>query len=121
MFTKKIRIEKLILLSGFFYSLVLLLLGFSSYLVAASLVVIYGVGEGLLSGGQEGILLKISKKESYGTDIGLLMMGLHGGTTVSLAFSGFLVDLSGGFMVPFLLSASIFVVFYVPVYFLLKE
>jgi len=121
MFTKKIKIEKLILLSGFLYSLILLLLGFLSYLVAAFLVVIYGVVDGLLSGGLEGILLKISKKESYGTDIGLLMMGLHGGTTVSLAVSGFLVDLSGGFMVPFFLSACIFVVFYVPVHFLLKE
>jgi MFS family permease len=121
MFTKKIKIEKLVLLSGVLYSLVLLLLGLSSYMVAAFLVVMYGVVDGLLSGGQEGILLKISKKESYGTDIGLLMMGLHGGTTVSLALSGFLIDLSGGFMVPFLLSASIFVFFYVSVYFLLKE
>jgi len=118
-FTKKIKIEKLILLSGFLYSLVLLLLGFSSYMMAAFLVVMYGVVDGLLSGGHEGILLKISKEESYGTDIGLLMLGLHGGRTISLALSGFLIDL-WGFMVPFLLSASIFVIFYVSAYFLLK-
>lgn len=120
MFTKKIKIEKLILLSGFLYSLVLVLLGFSSYIVAAFLVVMYGVVDGLLSGGHEGILLKISKEESYGTDIGLLMMGLHGGTTISLAMSGFLIDL-WGYSVPFLLSASIFVVFYVSAYSLLKK
>ena len=119
MFTKKIKIEKLILLSGFLYSLVLLLLGFSSYITAAFLVVMYGIVEGLLSGGQEGILVKISKEESYGIDIGLLMMGLHGGRTISLALSGFLIDL-WGFIVPFLLSASIFVFFYVSAYFLLK-
>jgi len=64
--------------------------------------------------------VKVSKKGSYGTDIGLLMMGLHGGTTVSLAISGFLIAL-WGFMVPFVLSASIFVIFYVSAYFLLKE
>ena len=121
MFARKIKVERLILLSGFLYSLVLLLLGFSSYMMAAFLVVMYGVVDGLLSGGQEGILLRISKEESYGTDIGLLMMGLHGGTTVSLAASGFLIELFGGFMVPFFLSASIFVIFYVSAYFLLKE
>jgi MFS family permease len=120
MFTKKIKIEKLILLSGVFYSLVLVLLGFSSYILAAFLVVMYGVVDGLLSGGHEGILLKISKEESYGTDIGLLMMGLHGGTTISLAMSGFLIDF-WGYSVPFLLSASIFVVFYVSAYSLLKK
>ena len=120
MFTKKIKIEKLILLSGFLYSLVLLLLGFSSYVLAAFFVVMYGIVEGLLSGGQEGILVKISKEESYGTDIGLLMMGLHGGRTISLALSGFLIDL-WGFIVPFFLSALIFVIFYVPTYFLLKK
>jgi len=120
MFTKRIRVRRLILLSGFLYSLVLLLLGFSSYATAALLVVMYGVVDGLLSGGQEGILVKVSKKESYGTDIGLLMMGLHGGTTVSLALSGFLIDL-WGFMVPFVLSALIFVIFYVSAYLLLKE
>lgn len=120
MFTKKIKTEKLILLSGFLYSFVLLLLGFSSYMTAAFFVVMYGIVEGLLSGGQEGILVKFSKKESYGTDIGLLMMGLHGGRTISLAMSGFFIDL-WGFMVPFLLSASIFVIFYMSTYFLLKE
>jgi len=119
-FAKKIKVERLILLSGLLYSLVLLLLGFSSYVFAAFLVVMYGVVDGLLSGGQEGILLKISREESYGTDIGILMMGLHGGTTISLATSGFLITL-WGFTVPFLLSASIFVVFYVSAYLLLKE
>jgi len=119
-FAKKIKVERLILLSGLLYSLVLLLLGFSSYVFAAFLVVMYGVVDGLLSGGQEGILLKISREESYGTDIGILMTGLHEGTTISLAMSGFLIA-SWGFTVPFLLSASIFVVFYVSAYFLLKE
>lgn len=120
MFTKKMRIERLILLSGFLYSALLLLLGFSNGLSAAILIVILGVVDGLVSGGQEGILFKIAKKESYGTDIGLLMIGIHGGTTISLALSGFLIS-SWGFLAPFLFSALVFVAFYAPAYTLLKQ
>ncbi len=118
--TKKIRLEKLILLSGLLYSVLFILMGFSSYVFAAFLVVVYGVIDGLLGGGVEGILSKITREESYGTDIGLLMMGLHCGTTISLAMSGFLISMYG-FAAPFLLSASIFVVFYVTAYLVLKE
>ncbi len=120
LFAKKMRIEKLILLSGFLYSLFLLLLGFSTQVLAAFLVVVFGVVDGLLVGGQEGILLKITKEESYGTDIGLLMMGLHAGTTTSLAISGFLIA-RWGFTASFLSSALIFPIFYLSAYFLLKQ
>lgn len=119
MFTKKVRVEKLILLSGFLYSTLLLLLGFSEGLLAGVFVVMLGVVDGLVSGGQEGVLFKITKKESYGTDIGLLMIGIHGGTTISLALSGFLIA-SWGFLAPFSFSALAFIAFYVPAYMLLK-
>jgi len=75
--------------------------------------------EGLLSIGQEGILSNIAKEESYGIDIGLLMMGLHSGNTLSLALSGFLISW-WGFTAPFVLSGFIFVVFYVGSYLILK-
>jgi MFS family permease len=119
LFARRIRIDKLILLSGFLYSLLLIILGFSSYLFAAFLVIVFGVVEGLLVGGQEGILLNIAKEESYGTDIGLLTMGLHAGRTASLALSGFLIAL-WGFAAPFLLSALVFPIFYISAYFFLK-
>jgi len=118
--SRKIKLERLILLSGSLYSLSLLLLGFSSHLLAASLVILFGLADGLVGGGSEGILAKITKEESYGTDIGLLMMGLHAGTTVSLATSGFLIA-AWGFTAPFLLSALIFPVFYISAYSLLKQ
>ncbi|MFQ6065139.1 MAG: MFS transporter [Candidatus Bathyarchaeia archaeon] len=120
LFSKKVRLERLILLSGLLYSLILLLLGFSSHLSAAILVIVFGFADGLVGGGSEGILTKITGEESYGTDIGLLMMGLHGGTTISLALSGFIIAL-WGFTVPFLLSALIFPIFYLSAYFLLKQ
>ena len=120
LFTKKIKLEKLILLSGFLYSLFLLLLGFSSRLLAAFLVIVFGLADGLVGGGSEGILVKITGEESYGTDIGLLMMGLHAGTTISLATSGFLIKL-WGFTATFLSSALIFPIFYLSAYFLLKQ
>jgi len=119
-FAKRFELRRLILVSGFIYSIVLVLLGFSSAVFAGFLVVVYGVVEGLLSVGQEGILSRIASEGSYGTDIGLLMMGLHGGNALSLALAGFLIEM-WGFLAPFLMSALIFVLFYVGSYFILKE
>lgn len=119
-FAGRFKIRKLILISGVLYTVVLILLGFSSSVFAVILVITYGIINGLLSIGQEGILSKIINKESYGTDIGLLMMGLHSGRTLSLAMSGLIISIFG-FAAPFLMSASIFAIFYVTSYFILKE
>ena len=119
-FARRVEIEKLILMSGVLYTVILILLGFSSSVFAGILVIAYGVVEGLLSIGQEGILSRITGKESYGTDIALLMMGLHGGETLSLAMSGFLISM-WSFAAPFLMSASILPFYYVTSYFILKE
>jgi len=120
LFAKRVKMGKLILASGVFYTVVLVLLGFSFSMFAGALVVVYGVVDGLLSIGQEGILSKITSEESYGSDIGLLMMGLHSGNTLSLALSGFLISL-WGFMAPFLISAFVFALFYLGSYSILKE
>jgi MFS family permease len=119
-FAGRFKIRKLILITGVLYTIVLTLLGFSSSALAGVLVVVYGISEGLLSIVHEGILSRVTNEESYGTDIGLLMMGLHSGRTVSLAMTGLLISMLG-FVAPFLLSASIFVIFYVASYFVLKE
>ena len=120
LFARRVEIKKLILMSGVLYTVILVLLGFSSSVYAGIFVVAYGIVEGLLSIGQEKIFSRITGKESYGTDIGLLTMGLHSGTTLSLAMSGFLISM-WGFAAPFLMSASIFAPFYVTSYFILKE
>jgi len=120
LFARRSEMRRLILVSGVLYTVVLVLLGFSGLVFAGVLVVVFGVVEGLLSIGQEGILLRITNEESYGIDIGLLMMGLHSGNTLSLALSGFLISW-WGFVAPFLLSAFIFVVFYVGSYLILRE
>ena len=82
-------------------------------------MVVYGIIEGLMSICQEGILTSLSREGSYGIDIGLLMMGLHAGDTISLAMAGFLIEW-WGFAVPFLLSAAIYVVFFAGSYRVLK-
>jgi len=120
LFVRRFGIGKLILVSGGLYTVALISLGFSSSALAAILAVSYGIIEGLLSITQEGILSRISSEGSYGTDIGLLMTGLHVGNTLSLAMSGFLIS-RWGFAVPFLLSALIFSIFYVSSYLILKE
>jgi len=119
LFAKKVEMGKLVLVSGVLYTIMLVLLGFSSSVFAGFLAVVYGAVEGLLSISQEGILSRIVSEGSYGTDIGLLMMGLHSGNTLSLALSGFLISM-WGFVAPFLMSALIFALFYVGSYFILK-
>ncbi len=119
-FAQSINVRKLTLLAGILYSLLFLVIGFSTFLAAGALVIAYGFVDGMASIGQEGVLSKISTKESYGTDIGLLMMGLHLGESLSLALSGVFISL-WGFAVPFILAAGTYVFFYVGSYVILKE
>ncbi|MFP3985051.1 MAG: MFS transporter [Candidatus Bathyarchaeia archaeon] len=120
LFSRTTRIRKLLLIQGVLFSLTFSLLGFLSAVAAAGLLVAYGLVEGMSSIGQEGILSKISNKESYGTDIGLLMFGLHIGETASLALSGILIA-AYGFAAPFLLAALTYAVFYLVSYIILKD
>jgi MFS family permease len=119
-FSKTSHMRQLILLSGILYSGTFFLLGFSSSVLAGALFVAYGFVEGMTSIGQEGILSRITDKDSYGTDIGLLMMGLHVGETLSLALSGLLVSI-WGFVSPFLLTALTYAIFSLTSYFILNE
>lgn len=119
-FSKTSNVRGFILLGGVLFSATFLLLGFSSFLLAVALVLFYGVVQGIAAVGQEGILARITDEASYGTDIGLLMFGLHVGESVSLALSGFLIA-AYGFAAPFLLAASTYVVFYMGSYVALRE
>ena len=120
LFAGRFEISKLIIISGVLYTFVLISIGFSSSVIAGILVVAYGIIEGLLCIGQEGILSRITNKESYGTDIGLLWMGHHCGRTFSLVMSGLLISMFG-FAAPFLVSAFILAFFYIPSFFILRD
>jgi MFS family permease len=120
LFSKSSRLRELTLLSGVLFSVTFLLLVFAGWIFSAILVVFFGFVQGMASIGQEGILSKFSDKESYGTDIGLLMMGLHLGEALSLALSGILIELYG-FVAPFLLAASTYPIFYIGSYMLLTD
>ncbi len=119
-FSKSSSMRRLILLSGVLYSVTFLLLGFLGSVFASALLIAYGFVEGMTTIGQEGILSRITEKGSYGTDIGLLMTGLHVGETFSLALSGLLISV-WGFVAPFLLTASTYAFFSVTSYFILRE
>jgi len=108
-FFVKMKIEKVLLYGGLFSSFVLFLLGLARYFWGVFLILLLGIAMGIIHSVQEGIFSKATRDESYGSDIGLLMMGLHAGRTVSLAFSGFLIA-SFGFVAPFWLSALIFLI-----------
>ncbi len=120
LFSRSRRMRLLILLSGILYSVIFFLLGFLSSVLAGAFLIAYGFVEGITSVGQEGILAKITDKNSYGIDIGLLMMGLHIGETLSLALSGLLISV-WGFVTPFLLTASTYGIFSVASYLILSE
>lgn len=120
LFSKSSKMRELTLFSGVLFSITLFLLGFTNWILAAALVILFGSVQGMASIGQEGILSKVCDKESYGTDIGLMMMGLHLGEASSLALSGVLIAL-WGFVAPFVLAASTYTIFYVGSYMLLKE
>jgi len=119
-FSKSNNMKLLILVSGVLYSVTFFSLGFLSSIFASALLIAYGFVEGMAVIGQEGILSKITDKSSYGTDIGLLMTGLHIGETLSLALSGLLISI-WGFAVPFLLTASTYAIFSVASYLILTE
>ncbi|MCS7124621.1 MAG: MFS transporter [Candidatus Bathyarchaeota archaeon] len=120
LFSKCSRVKELILISGTAYSVLLTLLGFSPPALTAVLVILVGIVEGMNSIGQEGILSKICDKESYGTDIGLLMMGLHIGEAGSLALSGVLIA-KGGFAASFIPAAALYSAFYMGTFMLYEE
>jgi MFS family permease len=104
------RIQRVMLFGGLFYSTLLVGLGFSQFLLAALGVILLGIPMGIVGGAFEGIVSKVAREDSYATDIGLLMLGLHGGRSISLALSGFLISLYG-FPPIFFLSSLIFITF----------
>jgi hypothetical protein len=75
---------------------------------------------GMMTVTQEGIMSKITDRQSYGTDIGLLWTGFHIGESVSLVITGFLIA-TWGFIAPFALTAASFPLFYVPAYLIMKR
>jgi len=120
LFARRFSLKKIILVSGIFTTLMLVLLGFSGSILAGVLLLALGIMAGLSSIGEEGLLSKITSEDSYGIDIGLLWMGFHFGETLSLAFAGILIS-TGGFVIPFLMSALIYIPFYVTSYLMLSR
>jgi len=99
--------KKLVLLGGIFFSISLALLSFSASSTAFIFIIITGLAEGLIAASFETIFVKIVNHNSSAGDIGILMFGLHVGTSASLAVSGFIIS-SIGFAPMFFVSAVLF-------------
>lgn len=119
-FSKSSQVERVILFSGLLYTLTFSMLGFSSSLFAGILVIVAGFLDGMSSLGQEVVFSKICSRESYGTDISLLMTAYHLGHSLGLILAGALISI-WGFAAPFLLSAFCYIFFYTNLYILLKR
>lgn len=120
LFSKTTRTRQSILLSGIMFAVTFLILGFAAPFIAAALIVFYGAIQGIASIGQEAIASRISDKQSYGTDIGLLWTGFHITESLSLALTGIMIS-QWGFTVPFVLAALTYLIFAVGSYFSLKD
>jgi MFS family permease len=120
LFSKTTKTKQTILLSGVLFAATFLILGFTSPLLAAALLIFYGAIQGIASIGQEAIASRISDKRSYGTDIGLLWTGFHLTESVSLALTGIMIS-QWGFTVPFVLSALTYLIFAIGSYLSLKD
>jgi MFS family permease len=120
LFSKSTNMRSLTLLSGVLFSATLFSLGISFSLLAGALTIFCGAVQGMNIIGQEGILTKICDRESYGIDIGLIMMGFHIGESLGLALSGILVSL-WGYAAPFFPAAITYAAFFIGAYLLMKE
>lgn len=103
-------LKKILIYGGIFYSSILFLIAFSGYMLATMFVVIFGFAIGVGDLLSEGVFSIITKKGSYGSDIGLLGMGFHSGNAISQCLSGILIAVLG-FSPLFCFSAIIFIIF----------
>jgi len=109
-------LKKILIYGGVFYSSTLFLIAFSGYMLAPLFVVIFGFAIGISDLLSEGIFSIITKKGSYGSDIGLLETGFHSANTISQALSGILIVVLG-FPTLFCFSSIIFIIFLSITYF----
>jgi MFS family permease len=110
-FSKRFSFKKIIIYSAILYFSFLLLLCFLKNFWVGLILIAFGLANGLLTAGIEGIFSRTTTNGfAYGTDIGLLMTTFHIGRTLSLGFSGFLISFYG-FPILFIISAFIFLLY----------
>ena len=104
-----IEIKKLVLFGGFFSSLFLMSLSFL-YPLVPFIILLLGWVKGIEFSSVESLISKISRKESYAADIGMLFLGFHIGLFISQFLAGFIIA-SFGFNMIFTLSALILIIY----------
>jgi len=109
-FFTKIKITRLLAVGGAMYCISLLLLGFSSTIFAIAIFIFMGLASGLIVNVSEAFFSTVTSSESYASDIGLLMTSFHGGRTISLLASGFIIT-SYGFPTTFALSSAAYAIY----------
>lgn len=104
------HLKKILIYGGFFYSCTLFVIALSGYMLAAIFVVLFGLAIGIGDLLSEGILSKIARKNSYGSDISLLLTGFQSANTLSQGLSGLVIAVLG-FSPLFCFSSIIFILF----------
>lgn len=99
-----------VLIGGLVFSSLIAVLAFSNYATLPFIIVLMGIFTGIADAGFETIFVTATDHNYLGRDIGILMLGVHFGMSVTQAISGFVIT-SYGFPVLFFASAMIFTVF----------
>lgn len=98
-----------IIVGGLLTSLLIALIPFSTYTLLPLLIVSLGIVSGISDAGYETIFASITDYDTLGRDIGILMIGIHVGITISQAVSGFIIT-AFGFKAIFLISGALFAI-----------
>lgn len=119
MFTSIWAAKRKVLVGGLFFSLLIAFLAFSNYAVLPLIIVLMGFFSGMCDAGYETIFVMLADHNSLGRDIGVLMIGLQVGMSLTQAISGFVIE-SFGFPILFFTSGMLFALFSLASYYNMK-
>lgn len=112
--------KRKILVGGLAFSLLLAMMAFSNYTILPFIVIFMGMFSGMADAGYETIFVTITDHTSLGRDIGILMIGVHVGMSITQALSGFVIT-SFGFPILFFTSGMLFALFSLASYYNLNS
>lgn len=118
---KKLKLKHILITSAILYVIFISLLDFVNYYMLAIFIsVLLGITIGFIYIGNEFMFSHITGKESYATDLALVITGFHIGRSISEALAGFLIPLFGYISV-FSYSILTFLIFSIGSYTIFKD
>jgi MFS family permease len=99
-----------LLVGGILNALSFVFIAFSPQIFLPAIIILSGISSGLSEAGGETIFVETANRESLAGDIGLLMIGVNVGISITQAVSGFIIS-SFGFVYLFIAAAFLGLIF----------